>query len=112
MSDLLTISSVLVAEMCTQSMRIIIPIESKTSGENKTINTPVLLDTGAGGNFINKSYTKWNQLLLYPLDTPITPRNVDGSLNQEGEITHYTWVRAKMDGQFSLVRLLVTNLGN
>ena len=112
MSDLLTISSVLVAKMGTQSMCIIIPIESKTSGENKTADTPVLLDTGARGNFMNKSYAKQNKLLLYPLDTPITPRNVDGSLNQEGEITHYTWVWAKMDGWSSLVRLLITNLGN
>ena len=71
----------------------------------------MLLDTGAGGNFMNKSYAKRNKLLLYPLDTPITPRNVDRSLNQ-GEITHYTWVQAKMDGQSSLVQLLITNLGN
>ena len=98
MSYSLTIFSVLVAKMGTQSMRIIIPIESKTSGENKTVDTPVLLDTRAGGNFMNKSYAKRNKLLLYPLDTPITLRNIDGSLNQEGEITHYTWVRAKMDG--------------
>ena len=77
-----------------------------------TVNTPVLLDTGARGNFMNKSYAKWNKLLLYPLNTPITPRNIDGSLNQEGEITHYTWVRAKMDGRSSLVQLLITNLGN
>ena len=73
-------------------MCIIIPIESKTAGRNKTVDTPVLLDTRAGGNFMNKSYAKKNKLLLYPLDTLITPRNVDGSLNQEGEITHYTWV--------------------
>ena len=112
MSDSLTISSVLVAEMGTQSMCIIIPIESKTSGENKTVDTPILLDTGARGNFMNKSYAKWNKLLLYPLNTPITPRNIDRSLSQEGEITHYTWVRAKMDGRSPLVRLLITNLGN
>ena len=111
MSDMLTISSVLVAEMGTQSMRITIPIESKTSRENKIVDTPVLLDTGARGNFMNKSYAKQNKLLLYPLDTPITPRNIDGSLNQ-GEITHYTWVRAKMDGWSSLVWLLITNPGN
>ena len=97
--------------MGTQSMRIIIPIESKTTKENKTIDTPVLLDTGAGGNFMNKNYTKWNNIILYPLDKPIIPRNVDGSLNQEGEITHYTWVRAKLNRRPSLVPLLVTNLG-
>ena len=65
MSDSLTISSVLVAEMGTQSMCIIIPIESKTMKENKTVNTPVLLDTGAGGNFMNKNYAKRNNITLY-----------------------------------------------
>src|SRR6201996_6893797 len=97
--------------MGTQSMRIIIPIESKTTKENKTVDTPVLLDTGAGGNFMNKNYAKRNNIILYPLDKPIIPRNIDGSLNQEGEITHYTWIQAKLNGQPSLVRLLVTNLG-
>ena len=71
--------------MGTQSMHITIPIESKTSGENKIVNTPVLLDTRAGGNFMNKSYAKQNKLLLYPLNTPITPRNVDGSLSIKKE---------------------------
>ena len=83
--------------MGTQSMCIIIPMESKTTKENKTVDTPVLLDTGAGGNFMNKNYAKQNNIILYPLDKPIIPRNVDGSLNQEGEITHYTWVRAKLN---------------
>ena len=110
-SDLLTISSVLVAEMGTQSMRMIIPIESKTTKENKTVDIPVLLDTGSGGNFMNKNYAKWNNIILYPLDKPILPRNVDGSLNQEGKITHYTWVWVKLNGRPSLVWLLVTNLG-
>ena len=58
MFDSLTISSVLVAKMGTQSMCIVIPIESKTSGENKTVDTPMLLDTRARGNFMNKSYAK------------------------------------------------------
>ena len=70
MSDLLTISSVLVAKMGTQSMHITIPIEGKTRGENKTVDTSVLLDTGARGNLMNKSYAKQNKLLLYPLNTP------------------------------------------
>ena len=90
-------------------MHIIIPIESKTTKENKTVNTPVLLDldTGAGGNFMNKNYAKQNNIILYPFDKPIIPRNIDGSLNQEGEITHYTWVWVKLNGRPSLVWLSV-----
>ena len=60
--------------MGTQSMHIIIPIESKTTKENKTVDTPVLHDTGAGGNFMNKNYAKWNNIILYPLNKPIIVR--------------------------------------
>ena len=89
---LITISSVLVAEMGSNSMRITLPIESKTMEGKKIVETPVLLDTGAGGIFMNKAYTKKHNIELYKLNSPIIPRNVDGTLNQAGKITHYTWI--------------------
>ena len=42
---LITISSVLVAEMGNNSIHITLPIKSKTTEGNKTVETPVLLDT-------------------------------------------------------------------
>ena len=92
-------------------MCITIPIESKTTERNKIVDTPVLLDTGAAGNFMNKSYAQQHDILLYKLPRPIVPRNVDGSLNQSGKITHYTWIRTKLLGRTILSRLLVTNIG-
>ena len=111
MSELLIIiSSVLVAEMGKNSIRITLPIESKTTKGNKTVKTPVLLDTGAGGIFMNKSYTKKHNIEVYELNTPIIPHNVDGSLNQAGKITHYTWIWTKFQDITILVRLLITNI--
>ena len=89
---LITISSVLVAEMGNNSIHITLPIESKTTEGNKTVENPVLLDTGAGGIFMNKSYAKKHNIEVYKLNTPIIPHNVDGTLNQAGKITHYTWI--------------------
>ena len=89
---LITISSVLVAEMGNNSIHIMLPIESKTTEGNKTVQTPVLLDTGAGGIFMNKSYAKKHNIKVYKLNTPIIPCNVDRTLNQAGKITHYTWI--------------------
>ena len=76
---LITISSVLVAEMDNNSIHITLPIESKTTKGNKTIKTSVLLDTGAGGIFMNRSYAKKHNIEVYKLDIPIIPCNVDGT---------------------------------
>ena len=92
---LIMISSVLVAEMGNNSIHITLPIESKTTQGNKIVKTPVLLDTRAGGIFMNKSYAKKHNIEVYKLDTPIIPRNIDGTLNQARKITHYTWIQTK-----------------
>ena len=104
------ISSVLVAEMGSNSMRITLPIESKTTEGNKIVETPVLLDTGAGGIFMNKAYAKKHNIKLYKLDSPIIPRNVDGTLNQAGKITHYTWIWTNFQDTTILVRLMIMNI--
>ena len=106
------ISSVLVAEMGSNSMCITLPIESKTTEGNKIVETPVLLDTGAGGIFMNKAYAKKHNIELYKLDSPIIPHNVDGTLNQAGKITHYTWIRTNFQDTTILVRIMITNIGS
>jgi len=44
----------------------------KTTRENKTVEAQILLDTGAGGLFMNSAYAKKHNFLLYPLKQPIT----------------------------------------
>ena len=93
-------------------MHITLPIESKTTEGNEIVETPVLLDTGAGGIFMNRAYAKKHNVELYKLDIPIIPRNVDGTLNQAGKITHYTWIRTSFQDTTILVRLMITNIGS
>ena len=61
---------------------------------------------------MHPAYAKKHNILLYKLRIPITPRNVDGTLNQAGKITHFTWIRTKINGRLCLERLLITNIGN
>jgi hypothetical protein len=90
---MLRISSVLIANLGSKSMTISVLITSKTVRGNKTIVTKVLLNTGAGGLFLDKKYANKHEIILYKLPNLITPRNIDGMLNQAGQITHYTWIR-------------------
>jgi len=83
----------------------------KTTQENKTVEAQILLDTGAGGLFMNSAYAKKHNFLLYSLKQPITPRNVDGTPNSQGKITHYTWIRHRIGSIWLLEWLLVTGIG-
>ena len=93
-------------------MNISIPIMSKTVRGNRTIVTKVLLNTGAGGLFLDKKYTDKHKIILQKLPNPITPQNIDGTLNQAGQITHYTWIQVQIDKRKFLEIFLITNLGS
>ena len=86
-----------------------IPLKIKT--ETETIETHALLDSGAGGEFIDQNYAKTLDLLLENLDKPILAINVDGTLNKKGTIKHYINLKLEIFGQPQTIRLLVTRLG-
>ena len=54
-----------------------IPLKIKT--ETETIETQALLDSGAGGKFIDQNYAKILNQPLETLDKPIPAVNVDGT---------------------------------
>src|SRR5271155_818600 len=72
--DTLRISSVIMTDSRMRSMHISIPIVIKTIRGNKTIETKVLLDTGAEGLFMDKNYAEEHDIVLQKLPTPIIPR--------------------------------------
>ena len=92
------LSSVLIANMGNTSLTVNLPIKSKTETGNKIVETNILLDTGAGGMFMNQEYAKKHRIILHKLRWPITPRNVDGPENQAGKITHFTWIQTEING--------------
>ena len=64
-----------------------IPLKIKTKTE--TIETHALLDSRAGGEFIDQNYAKTLNQPLKTLDKPIPAINIDGTLNKKGTIKHY-----------------------
>src|SRR5260221_14107878 len=51
-----------------------------------SVSTSVLLDSGATGMFINRSFMQKHQLGTTPLPQPILAHNIDGSLNENGSV--------------------------
>ena len=86
-----------------------IPLKIKT--EIETVETHALLDSGAGGEFIDQNYAKTLGQPLENLEKPIPAINVDGTINKKGTIKHYINLELEVFGQPQTIRLLVTGLG-
>ena len=84
-----------------------IPITIATSG--KTVETLVLIDSGAGGKFIDQNYAK--NFTVHKLDNPVKVFNVDGTENKRGTIKYYVDLEITVGKRKLNERLLVTGLG-
>ena len=62
-------------------MTLSIEISGKNLGQ-KTIETKALLDTGAGGKFIDQNFVRNQKILTKNLEHPIKVFNVDGTPNE------------------------------
>jgi hypothetical protein len=107
-SPSISIPSVLVARVSNKS--ICIPI---TLHENKKDREPVelkaLLDSGAGGLFIDAIFAKQNKFTLHDLPEPLNAYNVDGTLNKKGTVMSY--VKADLQINERIKPIQFTSLG-
>jgi len=71
----------------------------------------VLINSGATDNFINSQLLKRLWISSLPTDQPIKIWNVDGTLNQDGSITHYMDLQVRTGEAIHVLRFLITNLG-
>ena len=100
------ISSVIVAKILNESFFIPILVQCN----DKDIKTQALLDTGALGTFMDKDFAERNGIPLTPLAMPMTVRNMDGTPNIKGKMTHYTWVNVTVAGESLQTRFLISHL--
>ena len=77
---------------------------------DRTVETPALIDSGAGGMFIDEQFARDNNIALTPLINHIPVYNVDGTQNKQGVITHYAWRELSVAGITRRTRLLATSL--
>ena len=88
-----------------------LPILIKKS-ESESVETLALIDSGAGGKFINWNYAEQLGLPIQTLRKPIMVWNIDGTLNKSRTITSYINLSVEIDGQAMDLQLLVTRLGS
>ena len=91
--DSVAISSTVTCDANEKS--IICPAKLGT-GKNTTIDIKVMIDCSAEGNFIDRTYTGIMGIKKKVLTRPIVVKNVDGTLNQMGTITHYVNVTLEL----------------
>jgi len=75
------------------------------------VSVKALLDSGATGLFMSKRLAERQGFKLEKLDKPIKVRNIDGSDNKGGSITHEVEVNLYYRGHIERVRMNVCELG-
>jgi len=76
-----------------------------------TIEVDALLDSGATGCFVDKSWALDRCLQLSKLVKPVPVLNIDGTRNQEGNITHYVLLTVGIGKDDEKLWCAVTCLG-
>ena len=79
--------------------------------KNKTVETLALIDSGAGGKFIDQNYAKESGFILENLEEPLMAQNVDGTENKQGKTTKYVDLNVTIHGRTKNIKMLVTGLG-
>jgi len=75
------------------------------------ITVKVLLDSGATGMFMDWKMAAKYRFRLQKLERPIMVRNVDGTNNSAGAITHQVEVNVYYKGHIERMRMDMCNLG-
>jgi hypothetical protein len=92
-------------------MTVDILISGESLGQKKIVKATTLLDTGAGGKFINQNFVQNQKIETKELKYPIKVFNVDGTPNKQGTIMKYTQLDLTINRQTRTHNLLVTWLG-
>ena len=109
-SPCLSIYSTFVARKSNKSL--FIPVQLASNQEkNQIVETEGLVDSGAGGVFIDQNFARRKKLPLKKLDKPLPVFNVDGTPNKKGTITQSTTLDLNISGRTKPVEFYITGLG-
>ena len=77
----------------------------------ENVETQSLLDSGAGGIFLDQNYARKLKVKETTLDKPIIARNVDGTPNKRGTVKSYVNLQFKIGDKQFKERFYITGLG-
>jgi len=88
-----------------------IPIKISKKTEKENVNTPGLLDSKAGGKFIDQNYARKSGFKIQQLEQPLKAFNVDGMENKRRTIKIFVDLDLTIFEKRRNTRLFVTGLG-
>jgi hypothetical protein len=88
-----------------------IDVEIETTDTSVKHQTDALVDSGATGLFMDSDYVCLNAISTCQLSLPILVFNVDGSVNEAGEISEVVEVILWYDSHVECAQFVVTQLG-
>ena len=109
MSPTLDIYSVTTAVV--SSNKLSIPIQASENGK-KIVETLGLINSGAGGKFIDQNFVRKARIKTQKLENPMKARNVDRTENKRGTIRQFVDLDLEINGRSCNTRFLVSGLGN
>ena len=86
-------------------------ISAKHNRNDTTVETPALIDSGAGGTFIDQNYVQKIGYKLTELETPVKAYNVDRTENKKGTIKNYINLQFSINRKEFQEWFYVTGLG-
>ena len=87
-----------------------VPIECRI--QDRTLALKALLDSGATECFLNINKVHELDLPKKKLNRPKEVKNIDGTLNISGSITHETFLKVRLNGKEKTLRFYLANIGN
>ena len=78
---------------------------------HKGVTVKALLDSGVTGIFVDKKFVEEHSFRLEKLDQPVEVKNIDGTSNSGGNITHELECNVFYRGHHERLRMDVCNLG-
>jgi hypothetical protein len=79
--------------------------------KSKRAEALALVDSGATENFMNLNYARYLCLPIQRLASPRKLYNVDGTLNQSGDLLYYTDLSVQTGDKWVNLRFFLSNLG-
>ena len=71
----------------------------------------VLIDSGATANFLDWRVAKWLGFKPKKLEQPVPVKNVNGTPNKDGQLTHCVHLWVQLGEKKELMLFYLTNLG-
>ena len=106
--DFVVISSTVTCDANENSIMCPAKLETEKSA---MIDMKLMIDCGIEGDFINQTYAMLMGIKKMALAKPIMVKNIDGTINRMGTITHYVNVTLEISERKWNKQLYVTKLG-